>query len=174
MNIGETGENMNYILIGLPSSGKSIVGVILAKMLSYDFIDSDLVIQKAAGMPLQEIINTRGNAYFSNLENEVNSAIDVENTVISTGGSAVFCEEAMEHFRKTGKIIYIKISCEEMNQRIKNPATRGIVLHDGQTLSDMYRERVPYYEKYADITYEWRGGSAGDAAHDIKEALSEK
>ncbi len=172
MNKGETRDNMNYILIGMPSSGKSIVGVILAKMLSYDFIDSDLVIQKAAGMPLQEIINKQGNAYFSSLENEINASLDVDHTVIATGGSTVFCEEAMEHFRKTGKIIYIKISCEEMNRRIKNPTTRGIVLHDGQTLSDMYRERVPYYEKYADITYEWRGGSAGDAAHDIKEMLS--
>lgn len=162
---------MNYILIGMPGSGKSIVGVILAKMLSYDFIDSDIVIQKEAGIPLQEIINTRGNEYFSSLENEVNASINVDNTVIATGGSAVFCEGAMEHFRKIGKIIYIKISCEEMKKRIKNPTTRGIVLHSGQTLADMYCERVPYYEKYADITYEWRGGGAGDAALDIKEML---
>ena len=164
-------KNMNFILIGMPGSGKSTVGVILAKMLSFDFIDSDLVIQKRAGMPLQQIINTKGNDYFSKLENDVNASLDVENTVIATGGSAIFCEGAMEHFRKIGKILYIKITCDEMQKRITNPTSRGIVLKDGQTLADMYKQRTPYYEKYADITFDWTRGTAGDAAEEIKKVI---
>ena len=142
----------NIILIGMAGCGKSTVGVLLAKMLGYDFIDSDLLIQKSAGKKLYEIIRDNGNNYFIALENQINSQIAAEKTVIATGGSAVFGEEAMKHLGSIGKIVYLEVPLEELKKRVTNFSTRGIVKKDGQTLEDIYKERVPLYKKYADIT----------------------
>lgn len=142
----------NVILIGMPGCGKSTVGVLLAKILGYSFIDSDLLIQQSEGKKLYEIINQHGADYFKAAENRVNSSINVSNTVIATGGSVVYCEQAMAHLKSIGKIVYIKITPEQLVKRINNIATRGVVIRDGETLLDLYNERAPIYEKYADIT----------------------
>lgn len=147
----------NIILIGMPGCGKSTCGVLAAKTLCMSFIDTDLLIQSAEGCPLQEIINTKGNEYFEKAEENALLGIDVENSIISTGGSAVYSEKAMENLRKNGTVIYLKISLDEMIKRISNMKTRGILLKNGETIGDMFRSREPLYEKYADITLECEG-----------------
>ena len=144
----------NIILIGMPGCGKSTVGVLLAKILGYAFIDSDLLIQAREGKKLYQIINENGEEYFKAVENVVNASINTKNTIIATGGSVVYCNEAMEHLKSIGTIVYIKITPEQLLKRINNIATRGVVIKKGETLLDLYRERSPLYEKYADITVE--------------------
>ena len=144
----------NIILIGMPGCGKSTVGVLLAKILGCAFLDSDLLIQQSEGKKLYEIINQYGDDYFKELENRINLSIEVSNTVIATGGSVVYCEEAMQHLKSIGKVVYIKITPQQLSKRIHNIATRGIVMKNGETLLDLYNQRAPLYEKYADITVE--------------------
>lgn len=142
----------NIVLIGMPGAGKSTVGVILAKTLGMTFVDTDIAIQEQAGRLLQEIIDSEGPDAFLATEEETVLSIHCRNSVIATGGSVVFSRKAMDHLKKAGVVVYLEISCEEMIRRLKNITTRGIVLVAGQSLSDMYYERVPLYEKYADIT----------------------
>ncbi|MDD6057055.1 MAG: shikimate kinase [Clostridiales bacterium] len=141
----------NIILIGMPGVGKSTIGVILAKVLGYQFLDTDLLIQKAKGKLLREIIAEVGTEGFIEIENQINSRIEAERSVIATGGSVVYGREAMEHLKELGTIIYLKLPYEELKKRLRDIKGRGVVLKDGQTLADLYRERVPFYEKYADI-----------------------
>ena len=161
----------NIVLIGMPGSGKSTVGVLLAKMLGYDFIDSDLLIQKREGKRLFEILNDNGADYFLELEDRVNSGILCENTVIATGGSAVYGRAAMEHFKKIGKVVYISVPLCELEKRVNNFSTRGVVMKNGTTLKDVFEERAPLYEKYADIIVELGTGSLTDSAEEIIKAL---
>jgi len=142
----------NIVLIGMPGAGKSTVGVILAKARGMHFTDTDIVIQKTAGRLLQDIIDTDGPEAFKQLEEETVLSLHRRNTVIATGGSVVFSEQAMEHLKKEGVVVYLKISFEEMEKRIRNITTRGIVLVAGQSLRAMYDQRIPLYETYADIT----------------------
>jgi shikimate kinase len=142
----------NIILIGMPGAGKSTVGVILAKTLGMTFVDTDIAIQERAGRLLQEIIDTDGPDAFLLAEEATILSLHCRNSVIATGGSLVFSKEAMAHLKKEGVVVYLKISCEEMVRRLNNITTRGIVLFSGESLPDMYHERVPLYEKYADIT----------------------
>ena len=142
----------NIILIGMPGSGKSSLGVVLAKKIGFGFIDSDLVIQQREGMTLERIIEKHGDAGFIQIENEVNCSISPHHTVIATGGSAVYGKEAMEHLRQIGTVIYLKLYYADISRRLSDIKGRGVVLKDGQTLKDLYEERVPLYEKYADIT----------------------
>ncbi len=144
--------NKNIVLIGMPGAGKSTVGVLLAKALNYQFIDTDLIIQNEQNKKLYEIIAQKGIDEFLKIENDVLSRIDVEKTVIATGGSAVYGEEAMKHLSDIGDIVYIKLSCVEIINRVSNIKTRGVVMKKGKTIFDIYEERVPLYEKYADIT----------------------
>ena len=142
----------NLIFIGMPAVGKSTVGVVVAKRLGKRFVDVDLVIQEQEKKLLREIIADVGEDGFLKVENRVNAGIEAENSVISPGGSVVYCEEAMRHYKEIGTVVYLKASYQTIKRRIRNPKKRGVVLRDGQTLRDLYNERVPYFEKYADIT----------------------
>jgi len=142
----------NIIIIGMPGAGKSTMGVVLAKTLGRNFIDTDIVIQEHAGKLLQEIIDKEGPEAFLAIEEKTILSLHCHNAVIATGGSVVFSENAMEHVKVSGVVIYLKISCEEMVRRLSNITTRGIVLVAGQSLPEMYAQRIPLYEKYADIT----------------------
>lgn len=142
----------NVVLIGMPGVGKSTVGVVLAKVLGYQFIDADLLIQKKMNMVLSEIIKKEGTDGFMKIENDVNASIEADRTVIATGGSVVYCEEAMEHLKSIGTVIYLKLSLESLSKRLGNLVGRGVVLKKGQTLEHLYDERTPLYEKYADLT----------------------
>ena len=142
----------NVTLIGMQGSGKSTIGVILAKALRYEFLDSDLLIQKQEKRKLSEIIEQDGPERFKEIENRVNADIHVTDTVIAPGGSVIYCEEAMEHLKSIGKVVYLKLSLESLSKRLGNLKGRGVLLKDGQSLKDLYEERVPLYEKYADIT----------------------
>ncbi len=142
----------NIVLIGMPAVGKSTVGVVVAKRLGYDFIDTDLLIQNQEKRLLKEIIEQEGNEGFLAIENQVNRDLKVERAVIAPGGSVVYCEEAMEHFRKTGTVVYLKVSYETIYNRINNAKSRGVVLKEGQTLKELYDERTVLFEKYADYT----------------------
>lgn len=164
----------NIILIGMPGCGKSTVGVLLAKILGYSFIDSDLLIQKTENKKLYEIINENGAEYFKAVENRVNASINTENTVIATGGSVVYCDEAMNHLKSIGTVVYIKITPEQLPKRINNIATRGVVIKKGETLRDLYNERAPLYEKYADIVIDSTDDSLISNAEKIAEKLKEE
>lgn len=141
----------NIILIGMPGVGKSTAGVILAKVLGYEFVDADLVIQKEEGKLLREIIDEVGTDGFIEVENRVNSSLMAEHSVIATGGSVVYGKEAMEHLKSIGTIVYLQLPFEELEKRLNDIKGRGVVLKDGQTLRDLYAERIPLYEKYADV-----------------------
>lgn len=143
---------MNLILIGMPGCGKSTVGVLLAKSMLYNFIDTDLIIQGEYSLPLSEIIEKRGTEAFKEIENDILKDLKVKSTVIATGGSAVYGEAAMSNLKNGGTVIYLKLPLNEIEKRIKNIKTRGIVMDKGKTLNDIYIERTPLYEKYADIT----------------------
>lgn len=147
----------NIILIGMPGAGKSTMGVILAKILGRTFIDTDLLIQEQAKRRLQEIIDTDGPDAFLELEEKTILSRHFTDAVIATGGSVVYSKKAMEHLKKDGVVVYVKVSFSTMKKRLRNITTRGIVLVGGQTLSDMYRQRIPLYEQYADITVDCSG-----------------
>ena len=142
----------NIVLIGMPGVGKSTAGVVLAKILGYEFIDADLIIQQQEGKLLREIIAEVGTDGFIEVENRVNSQIEVEKSVIATGGSVVYGKEAMQHLREIGTVVYLKVSYDILEKRLHDIKGRGVVLKDGQDLRGLYEERVPLYEKYADIT----------------------
>lgn len=151
----------NITLIGMPSAGKSVIGVLLAKRLGYEFIDTDLVIQKEEGKLLKEIIAESGLDGFAVVENRVNSRIQVHHAVIAPGGSVVYGAEAMEHLKAISTVIYLKISYETLEKRLGNLQERGVVIREGMTLRDLYEERVPLYEKYADLVLEEGDMDAG-------------
>ena len=142
----------NIVLIGMPGVGKSTAGVVLAKVLGYEFIDADLIIQQQEGKLLREIIAEVGTEGVIEVENRVNSQIEVEKSVIATGGSVVYGKEAMQHLREIGTVVYLKVSYDILEKRLHDIKGRGVVLKDGQDLRGLYEERVPLYEKYADIT----------------------
>ncbi len=144
-------KKSNLVLIGMPAAGKSTVGVILAKVLGYQFIDADLVIQEQEKRLLKDIIKEDGLDGFIEVENRVNANLEVENTVIATGGSVIYGKEAMEHLKSIGTIVYIKLSYETLENRLSNIKQRGVVLKKGQSLRELYEERCPLYEMYADI-----------------------
>lgn len=145
-------EKNNIVLIGMPGVGKSTVGVVLAKVLGYQFVDADLVIQERMGQLLHEIIEEKGPEGFIRIENEVNSSIEAQHAIIATGGSVVYGAKAMKHLGEIGTILYLKLPYDELEKRLSDIKGRGVVLREGQTLHDLYEERVPLYEKYADIT----------------------
>ncbi len=158
---------MNIILIGMPGCGKSTIGVLLAKSMLYSFLDTDLIIQQKLSMPLCEIIKAKGAEEFKVIENDILSEINADNTVIATGGSAVYGKEAMKHLKEIGKIVYLKLPLEEIERRIKNIKTRGIVMSENTTLDVLYNERTHLYEHYADITVDCTGLTAEECVEKI-------
>ncbi len=161
----------NIILIGMPSAGKSTVGVILAKNIKKDFLDTDVLIQNQQGLLLQDILDKFGTGYFIKAEQDTILSLDTQNTVIATGGSVVYSQSAMEHLKNNGIIIYLKIDIHSIVKRLNNINTRGIVLGKGQTLSDIYNERKYLYEKYADITVECSELSISETVEEILQKL---
>ena len=149
-----------FVLIGMPSCGKSTLGRLLAKELNYDFIDTDDVIIRRNGCPLRDILDARGVGGFVEVEEEAICSVQAKNTVIATGGSAVYSEKAMAHLKSMGKIVYLRLTFEEMDRRLGDLHARGVAIAPGATLMDLYNERVPLYEKYADITINIRNGNS--------------
>lgn len=143
-------KNNNLILIGMPGAGKSTVGVVLAKKCGYRFVDSDLVIQDQYGKLLHELIESEGIDGFLKLEENVNASLVSEKCVIATGGSVVYEDRAMRHLQELGRVIYLQLSCPAIAARLGDLTERGVTFREGQTLQDLYEERVPLYEKYAD------------------------
>ncbi len=142
----------NIVLIGMPGAGKSTVGIVLAKKMGYAFIDPDLIIQEQEGMLLHEILQQKGLEYFKQTENRVNASIQAKRSVIATGGSVIYGAEAMEHLKINGTAVYLKLSLNELKKRIGNLKERGVAMQHGQTLENIFAERTPLYEKYADIS----------------------
>ena len=161
---------MSIILIGMPSCGKSTLGVLLARELGYSFIDSDILIQQSEGKLLHDIIREKGIDGFMEVEGRVNSSICEQNAVIATGGSVVYCDDAMEHLRGLGKVVYLKISFEEMRRRLGDYSHRGVIMRHGNSLEDMYAERSPLYEKYADVTVDVCNAQLSESLQQICDA----
>ena len=141
----------NIVLIGMPGVGKSTIGVILAKVLGYQFLDADLLIQEQEGKLLKDIIEEVGTEGFIEVENRVNANIDCTKTVIATGGSVIYGQEAMVHLKEIGTVVYLEVPFSTLEQRLSDIKGRGVVLKEGQTLYDLFMERTPFYEKYADL-----------------------
>ena len=135
----------------MPGAGKSTVGVVLAKRIGMDFVDTDLIIQKEYNKTLSEIIDAKGIEGFKKVENDVISKLELDNTIIATGGSAVYGKEAMKHLRDISKVVYIELTEENIEDRLGDLNERGVVLEDGETLQELYDERIPLYKKYAHI-----------------------
>ena len=162
----------NIILIGMLASGKSTVGVILAKILGMNFLDTDLLIQQREGMLLKDIIGQKGVDAFLKCEEDALLSVDTVNTVISTGGSAVYSQAAMERFRESGTIIYLKVEKDELFHRLHNIKERGVVLQNGENIDDMYENRCRLYEKYADIVIPEEGSTIEETVQMVVEALN--
>ncbi len=165
----------NLILIGMPSSGKSTAGVLLAKRIGYGFIDCDLLIQGEEGALLCEIIEKRGADGFLQVEERVNAGLYASRCVIATGGSVVYCARAMEHLKTIGKVVYLKLGIDAVKERIPSFEKRGVVMRgDVSSLDELYEERVPLYEKYADCTVDCGGKTIEETVADIAEAAGFK
>ena len=163
--------NNNITLIGMPGAGKSTVGVILAKVLGYEFVDPDLLIHKQEGKLLSEIIAEKGEEEFLRIESRVNEELDLSSSVIAPGGSVIYEPEAMKHLKEIGKVVYLKLDYKVIEKRVANVKKRGVVLKEGQTLKDLYNERHPLYEKYADIIIDAHLKSPEDVMMKICEAI---
>lgn len=162
------GKKTNITLIGMPACGKSTIGVLLAKRLGYSFIDVDLVIQEKTGKLLKEIIAEQGLNGFIQVENEINAGIEANRAVIAPGGSVIYGEEAMAHLKEISTVVYLKLSYRALRSRLGNMVDRGVALKKGMTLHDLYDERVPLYEKYADITIDEMGKTSGKVVDELR------
>ncbi len=160
----------NIVLIGMPAVGKSTIGVLLAKTLGFEFIDTDLVIQRETGRLLQDIIDREGlDAFCIAEERAICSVAAEENAVIATGGSAVYSREAMLHLKKHGLVYYLSTPLEEIAKRLSNIKTRGIAMRPGDTIEDVFKRRAALYEEYADVTIDCFGKTAEETVSEISE-----
>ena len=172
-------QKTNIVLIGMPGVGKSTIGVILAKVLGYSFLDADLLIQEQEGKLLREIIEEKGTDGFieveavlpREVENRVNASIRADRAIIATGGSVVYGKEAMEHLKEIGRVVYLKVSYAILEKRLADIKGRGVVLKKGQTLENLFEERSKLYEQYADIEVSEEGLDVEQTVEKLVEAL---
>lgn len=164
-------QKTNIVLIGMPGVGKSTIGVILAKVLGYSFLDADLLIQEQEGKLLREIIEEKGTDGFIEVENHVNASIRADRAIIATGGSVVYGKEAMEHLKEIGRVVYLKVSYAILEKRLADIKGRGVVLKEGQTLETLFEERSKLYEQYADIEVSEEGLDVEQTVEKLVEAL---
>lgn len=162
---------MNIILIGMPTSGKSTVGVILAKILGMDFLDTDLLLQRETGMRLSELIETKGTDGFLKTEESICAAIRADHTVIATGGSVVYSSAAMDHLRKNGKTVYLSISLSELRNRLRDAKARGVILREGESIEQLFAERESLYSQYADIVIPEEGLRLEETVQTVYDAV---
>ena len=162
-------KKTNIVLLGMPGSGKSTVGVLLAKRLGKRFVDTDLLIQEQEGRLLCDIIKEEGLDKFTEIENQVNADLQAENSVIAPGGSVVYGKEAMEHFREIADVVYLKLSYRSVAKRLGDLTKRGVVFRPGQTLKELYKERCPLYEAYADYVVVCDGKNIGETLEKVRE-----
>lgn len=159
----------------MPGSGKSTVGVLLAKALGYSFLDVDLVIQRREGALLQQILDRRGTQAFLDAEEEAVCSVDCRRTVIAPGGSAVCRERGARHLKSLGPVVYLRVPLEELHQRIQNLDSRGIAMEPGQTLDDVMALRAPLYERYADLVVDCaQGRSLAQTTQDVLDQLRDR
>lgn len=163
----------NIILIGMPGSGKSTCGVLAAKALLKNFFDTDLLFQGLEEKRLQDIIDDDGIEYFLSAEERAILSLDINATVVATGGSVVYSDKSMEHLKKSGKVIYLHLSYDTMVDRIKNITTRGVVVKEGDSLEDMYNERLPMYQKWADVIINCDNNTVEQTVEKIVKASSD-
>ncbi len=161
----------NIILIGMPAAGKSTIGVLLAKSLLKDFVDTDLAIQSGCGCTLSDIIEREGTDAFLKIENDIICAQNYRSCVVATGGSAVYGEGAMAHLKKDGITVYLELSLGEIEKRIGNIKTRGVAMKNGESLAALYDEREPLYNKYADVKVNCEGLTAEECVEKIVEII---
>lgn len=164
----------NITLIGMPASGKSTIGVLLAKRLGYSFVDVDIVIQEKEGRLLKEIIETEGTEGFLKLEERINRELDVKRSVIAPGGSVIYGESAMEHLRTISTVVYLELDYREVEIRLGDFKDRGVALKNDMTLKDLYRERVPLYKKYADITIDESHKTPGQVVDELRSIMEKR
>ncbi len=162
----------NLTLIGMPGCGKSTIGVVLAKTLGYEFVDVDLVIQKQQGALLQALLDAHGAQAFLDMERDAVLSVRCAHTVIAPGGSCVLREDAMAHLKELGRIVYLKLSLPAVTRRISNLADRGIAFAPGQTLADVYAQRTPLYQRWADITIDADGQNVPQTLQAVRDAIS--
>lgn len=155
---------MNIVLIGMPGSGKSTIGNILAKLIGYCFLDTDLIIQNMEGKVLQDIIDEDGLPTFHTAEEKALCAVYCNDTVIATGGSAIFSERGMRHLKQNGKVVYLKLGINELEKRLSNLASRGVAGAKEKTIAQIFEDRRPLYEKFADYTVQCDGASVAENA----------
>ena len=163
----------NIVLIGMPGAGKSTLGIVLAKIMNYDFVDADLVIQSQCDKTLQKLIDACGPEGFIQVENQILSDIRASKAIIATGGSAVYSDEAMRHLTEIGTVVYLKISYEQLVGRLSDFQERGVVLKGGigMSLRELYDERLPLYERYAEVTVDVDDLYITAAARKVADAL---
>lgn len=164
----------NVILIGMSGAGKSTLGVLLAKALGKQFVDTDLLIQQRSGRLLQSIIDTDGVDRFLCLEEEVVSSLKVQGCVIATGGSVVYSAAAMQHLKAHGTAVYLSVDYPELHRRLADVRDRGIVFKGASDLRAVYEERLPLYRSYADLTVECTGCGVEEAVNKITAALKKR
>lgn len=157
----------NLILIGMPGSGKSTVGVILAKEMSLDFIDTDILIQTSQRRSLQDIVDNDGHMTLRKIEEEILLALNCSNSIIATGGSAVYSHAAISHLKSNGIAVFLDVSIPTLEKRIYNFDTRGLAKRPEQTFDDLFRERISLYRKHADITIDCEGLTQEDVCERI-------
>ena len=163
----------NIILIGMPGSGKSTLGVVLAKKIGYSFIDSDIVIQDTYKKTLEQLIEENGDTGFIKIENDVNCLISPEHTIIATGGSAVYGSGAMKHLKKIGTVVYLRVSEMDLNERLGSLKERGVVSNGKTTVKEIFEDRKALYEKYADITVDLEGKTLRESVEELAKCLQQ-